>query len=67
MTGLGGIWPVQMNELASVDEPFSADAWAKNILGLAIVLGLLITTVGIILWSMCGYMSHFKRVGKQVG
>ena len=61
-----GFWPAQTNELASVDELFSADAWAENILGLAVVLGLLITTVGAITWSMCGYINHFKRVGKQV-
>jgi hypothetical protein len=54
-----------MNELASVDELFSADAWEGNVLGLAIVLGLLVTTIGVITGSMCGYVNHFKRVGKQ--
>jgi hypothetical protein len=65
LTSFGGFMP-PMNSLASLDELFSTDAWARNILGLVIVLGLFLTTILTIAWSMCSYISHFRRVGKEI-
>ena len=54
------------NELGSIDDVFSLDAWLKNVLGLAVVLVLLGLTLGITTWSFCAYVRLLRRDGREV-
>jgi hypothetical protein len=54
-----------MNELAA-DDLFSLEAWAKNILGLAIVVGLLCLTIGLICWSLKKYLKSLSIAPRRI-
>jgi alpha-tubulin suppressor-like RCC1 family protein len=54
------------NSLSSVDDLFSLDLWAKNLVGLVAVLCLLAITVGIIVWSLCAYIRSVRMKGRAV-
>ena len=55
-----------MNELGSVDDLFSLDQWAKNLLGLIVVLVLLGLTLGMTAWSFGAYVRSLRRDGHEV-
>jgi hypothetical protein len=55
-----------MNELGSVDELFSLDKWAKNLLGLIVVLVLLGLTLGMTAWSFGAYIRSLRLDGRAV-
>ena len=65
LTAFGGfVGPT--NELGSVEDLFSLDMWAKNLLGLVVVLFLLGSTCVIICWSLCGYLRSLRKHGREV-
>ena len=55
-----------MNELGSVDDLFSLDQWAKNLLGLIVVLMLLGLTLGMTAWSFGAYVRSLRLDGRAV-
>jgi hypothetical protein len=55
-----------MNELGSVDDLFSLDQWAKNLLGLIVVLVLLGLTLGMTAWSFGAYVRSLRLGGRAV-
>jgi hypothetical protein len=66
LTTFGGFEGPKMNELGSVDEIFSPDSWANNVLGLAICLILLFLTMCFTVWSFCAYVRLFRQVGRSI-
>ena len=65
LTDFGGFLGPK-NELASAQELLELDTWANNLLGLAVVLTLLCTTLVTLSWSLRAYTRDVRRTGRVV-